>query len=189
MSAENISNMKAAIQNNLRANSSTLRLVNLGLNDKDMPELARLLNENSTFTSVNLGSNNIRNGIAALAECKYLEELYSERNDLGDRGVIALANSNIERLSLNGCNITAKAAQALLERQHPNSLVSLVCCDEIPGTLLEAIKERNKMYKKKEDKEPSKKGFCRTLLSFWSGPKENVGSSSGIVNKKGFEKK
>lgn len=189
MSAENISNIKAAIQNHMRSNSSTLRLVNLGLNDEDMPELARLLNENPTFTSVNLGSNNIRNGIAALAECKYLEELYSERNDLGDRGVIALANSNIERLSLNGCNITAQSAQALLERQHPNSLVSLVCCDEVPRTLLEAIKERNKMYKKKEAPEASKKGFCRTLISFWSGPKENASGSSEIVNKKGIEKK
>jgi hypothetical protein len=43
MSAENISNMKAAIQYNLRSNSSALRLVNLGLNDEDMPELAKLL--------------------------------------------------------------------------------------------------------------------------------------------------
>ena len=187
MSAENLEKMKAAIKYCLRDGQSRLRLVNQGLRDSDMPALVCLLNENPTITGLDIGTYNIRDGIGMLAECKYLKKLGSEQNDLGNRGVIALANSNIQSLYLNGCYITDEAAEALRDRKCENSSVTLLCCAKVSPLIVEQIKQKNKENRERRAMSEPKKSVWERVIGFWC-PKE-VGKNADPSIRKSFEKK
>jgi Leucine-rich repeat (LRR) protein len=76
------------------------------INDQKAIMLANVLKKNSYVTKVNLTGNDIGDiGATALAEVSTLEELNLYSNNIQVEGVVALATSNLKKLSLGGNNI------------------------------------------------------------------------------------
>lgn len=94
-------------------------LSNYGLNDEDMSELERLLEDNTQIVSINLERNNITSeGLESLTGIKYLKKLNLAKNKINDEGIEYLIKNNqrLTWLNLRDNAITNSSAELLLEK-------------------------------------------------------------------------
>lgn len=153
----------------LKDQGSRIDFYNVGLSDEHVPVLKKLLDEHSSITEVYLGSNNLRNGVAILANCQHVKKLYLGNNNVNNKGAIALAASPIKILDFTANPLTDLSANALLNRSCENSLVCVNSCKNISDALQQAIQEKNERNRLVSERQSSKRSWWDAItgLCFW----------------------